>query len=83
MLYAFGFLGCYNRRFDRTFLGGCGAGCSCPRHLFCRSPFPLHQVGGTVMAYMGGIALLVAENLRSPLSRRMGQILRPGRICWI
>ena len=48
---------------------------SCPRHVLCRGPFPLHHGGGRSHGLSGRYPLLVAQAERTDVPRAAGQAL--------
>ena len=77
MLYAFGFIGLFTiGGLTGLFLGCLGIDVHVTDTYFVVAHFHYVMVGGMVMAYLGGIAFLVAENQRTHVSGRLGETCR-------
>ncbi len=82
MLYAIGFMGLFLiGGLTGLFLGSIGLTVHLTDTYFVVAHFHYVMVGGQVMAYLGGSALLVAENDRQNVFGILGQDLGDARIC--
>ena len=82
MLYALGFIGLFTiGGMTGLFLAALAVDVHLSDTYFIVAHFHYIMVGGTLLAYLGGLALLVAQNYRPHVSRRLGQILGADRVC--
>ena len=77
MLYAFGFIGLFTiGGLTGLFVAALGVDIHVTDTYFVVAHFHYIMVGGTVMAYLGRHSLLVAEDVRTDVSRGMGENFR-------
>ena len=78
MLFALGFIGLFTiGGLTGLFLAALGIDVHVHDTYFVIAHFHFIMVGGMVMAYLGGAALLVAQDDRPAVSRGLGAGLRP------